>query len=76
MFKYNHSSCKCLTCCLLYHGDVVPKDVTDAFAIIKAKHTMQFVDWGPTVFNYQLSLRPEVQRALCIMSNTIAIIES
>jgi tubulin alpha len=31
-------------CCMMYHGDVVPKDVNSAFATIKTKRTLQFVD--------------------------------
>lgn len=36
--------------CLLYRGDVVPKDVNAAIASIKTKRTIQFVDWCPTGF--------------------------
>ena len=36
--------------CLLYRGDVVPKDVNAAIAAIKTSKTIQFVDWCPTGF--------------------------
>jgi hypothetical protein len=36
--------------CLLYRGDVVPKDVNAAIAAIKAAKTVQFVEWCPTGF--------------------------
>lgn len=39
-----------MACCLLYRGDVVPKDVNAAIAQIKTKRTIQFVDWCPTGF--------------------------
>jgi hypothetical protein len=39
-----------VACCLLYRGDVVPKDVQAAVATIKTKRTIQFVDWCPTGF--------------------------
>lgn len=43
--------------CLLYRGDVVPKDVNTAINSVKAKRGIQFVDWCPTGFkvgiNYQ-----------------------
>ena len=39
-----------VACALLYRGDVVPKDVNAAVAIIKTKRTIQFVDWCPTGF--------------------------
>nr|XP_045744050.1 tubulin alpha chain-like [Mirounga angustirostris] len=45
-------------CCLLYHGDVVPKDVSAAMATIKTKHTIQFVDWCPTGFKTGINYPP------------------
>ncbi len=39
---------KYMACCLLYRGDVVPKDVNTAIANIKTKRAIQFVDWCPT----------------------------
>ena len=42
--------------CLLYRGDVVPKDVNAAIASIKASKSVQFVDWCPTGFKVFLSL--------------------
>jgi len=48
---------KYMACCMLYRGDIVPKDVNAAIAAIKTKRTIQFVDWCPTGFkvgiNYQ-----------------------
>lgn len=41
---------KYMACCLLFRGDVVPKDVNAAIATIKTKRTIQFVDWCPTGF--------------------------
>lgn len=41
---------KYMACCLLYRGDVVPKDVNSAIAAIKTKRQIQFVDWCPTGF--------------------------
>ena len=41
---------KYMAVCLLYRGDVVPKDVNSAIAAIKTKRTIQFVDWCPTGF--------------------------
>nr|CAD7403329.1 unnamed protein product [Timema cristinae] len=41
---------KYMACCILYRGDVVPKDVNAAIATIKTQCnpqcTIQFVDWG------------------------------
>merc|ERR1712156_47081 len=39
---------KYMACCMMYRGDVVPKDVNAAVATIKTKRTIQFVDWCPT----------------------------
>ena len=36
---------KYMACCLMYRGNVVPKDVNAAVATIKTKRTVQFVDW-------------------------------
>lgn len=76
---------KYMACCLMYRGDVVPKDVNAAVASIKTKRTIQFVDWCPTGFkcgiNYQApSVIPDselakVQRAVCMISNSTAISE-
>ena len=41
---------KYMSCCLLYRGDVVPKDVNAAISTIKTKRSIQFVDWCPTGF--------------------------
>merc|ERR1719487_3191260 len=41
---------KYMVCCMMYRGDVVPKDVNAAVATIKTKRTIQFVDWSPTGF--------------------------
>ena len=41
---------KYMAVCLLYRGDVVPKDVNASIASIKLNKTVQFVDWCPTGF--------------------------
>lgn len=48
-FNYN-----IVACCLLYRGDVVPKDTQAAVASIKTKRTIQFVDWCPTGFKVRV----------------------
>ena len=45
MVKCNPRAGKYMACCLMYRGDVVPKDVNAAVATIKTKRTIQFVDW-------------------------------
>lgn len=86
MVKCDPRNGKYMACCLLYRGDVVPKDVNAAIAVIKTKRTIQFVDWCPTGFkvgiNYQApTVVPgaglaKVSRAVCMLSNTTAIAEA
>lgn len=67
MVKCDPRHGKYMACCMLYRGDVVPKDVNAAIAAIKTKRTIQFVDWCPTGFkasaNYFLS---EALHLFCI----------
>ena len=55
MVKCDPRHGKYMACCMLYRGDVVPKDVNAAIAAIKTKRTIQFVDWCPTGFKASLS---------------------
>jgi len=48
MVKCDPWNGKFMACCLLFRGDVVPKDVNSAIAAIKAKRSIEFVDWCPT----------------------------
>ncbi|SYZ63830.1 alpha_tubulin (plasmid) [Leishmania braziliensis MHOM/BR/75/M2904] len=76
---------KYMSCCLMYRGDVVPKDVNAAIATIKTKRTIQFVDWCPTGFKCGINYQPptvvpggdlaKVQRAVCMIANSTAIAE-
>jgi len=85
MAKVDPRTGKYMSCCLMYRGDIVPKDVTQAIANIKTKKTIQFVDWCPTGFkcginNEAPTVIPggdlgKVNRALCMISNTTAIAE-
>ena len=52
---------KYMACCLMYRGDVVPKDVNAAVAAIKTKRTIQFVDWCPTGFKCGINSQPPMQ---------------
>jgi tubulin alpha len=74
---------KYMACCLMYRGDVVPKDVNAAVSVMKTKRTIQFVDWCPTGFKCGINSQApiavpggdlaKVQRAVCMLSNTTAI---
>ncbi|XP_077602499.1 tubulin alpha-1C chain-like [Crocuta crocuta] len=86
MVKCDPCHGKYMACCLLYRGDVVPKDVHGAIATIKTKRSTRFVDWCPTGFKVGINFQPptvvpggdlaKVQRAACMLSNTIAIAEA
>merc|ERR1712013_365362 len=85
MVKCDPRHGKYMACCLLYRGDVVPKDVNAAIATIKTKRTIQFVDWCPTGFKVGINYQPptvvpggdlaKVQRACSMISNSTAIAE-
>merc|ERR1712020_545867 len=86
MVKCDPRHGKYMSCCMLYRGDVVPKDVNGAIATIKTKRSIQFVDWCPTGFKVGINYQPptavpggdlaKVQRAVCMLSNTTAIAEA
>ena len=83
MVKCDPRDGKFMACCLLYRGDVVPKDVNSAVSLIKTKRTIQFVDWCPTGFKIGICNEPpalvpggdlaKVPRSLCMLANTTAI---
>jgi len=85
MVKCDPRHGKYMACCLMYRGDVVPKDVSNAVAAMKTKRTIQFVDWSPTGFKCGINSEPPAQvpggdlaavkRALCMLSNSTAISE-
>jgi len=86
MVKCDPRQGKYMACCLLYRGDLVPKDVNAAIAHIKTKRTIQFVDWCPTGFKVGINYQPptsipdgdlaQTKRAVCMLSNTTAIAEA
>ncbi|VUZ44321.1 unnamed protein product [Hymenolepis diminuta] len=86
MVKCDPRHGKYMACCLLYRGDVAPKEINASIASIKSKRTIQFVDWCPTGFKVGINYQPptvvpggdlaKVQRALCMISNTTAIAEA
>uniref|UniRef100_H0XU80 Tubulin alpha chain n=1 Tax=Otolemur garnettii TaxID=30611 RepID=H0XU80_OTOGA len=86
MVKCDPRHGKYMACCMFYRGDVVPKDVNAAIVAIKAKHSIQFVDWCSTGFKVGINYQPptvvpgddlaKMQRAICVLSNTTAIAEA
>ena len=73
-----------MSCCLLYHGDVTPRDVNAAIAQIKSRHDIPFVDWCPTGFKVGISHHPKAsfpddlmasaKRSVTMLSNTTATV--
>ncbi|EPX72801.1 tubulin alpha 1 [Schizosaccharomyces octosporus yFS286] len=86
MVKCDPRSGRYMATCLLYRGDVIPRDVQAAVTTIKAKRTIQFVDWCPTGFKIGICSQPpqhipdsgiaKVDRAVCMLSNTTSIAEA
>lgn len=86
LVRCDPKSGKYIACCLLYRGDVVPKDVNHAISTIRLKQKVHFVDWCPTGFKVGINNRPpsvaagsdiaRVSRAVSMISNTTAIVEA
>lgn len=58
MVKCDPRNGKYMATCLLYRGDVVPKETHAAVATLKTKQTIQFVDWCPTGFKIGICYQP------------------
>ncbi|XP_055850249.1 tubulin alpha-4A chain-like [Episyrphus balteatus] len=77
---------KYMACCILYRGDVVPKDVNSAIATVKAKNKVRFVDWCPTGFKVGINYKPPsvvpngdlaaVTRGASMLASTTSIAEA
>ncbi|XP_052127375.1 tubulin alpha-1C chain-like isoform X1 [Frankliniella occidentalis] len=86
MVNCNPRNGKYMAVCLLYRGDVVPKDVNAAIALMKKERTVQFVEWCPTGFKVGINYQPptvvpggdlaRVSRAVCSLCNTSAIVDA
>jgi len=76
---------KYMATCLMYRGDVVSKDVTDAVTATKQNPSVQFVDWSPTGFKCGINQQKptvvpdgelaQTSRSVCMLANTTAISE-
>jgi tubulin alpha len=83
--KFDPRLGKYIACCVIFRGDVVPKDVNAAVAQVKTKRTVQFVDWCPTGFKSGVnSATPtvvpggdlaKVKRSVTMITNNTAIVE-
>ena len=61
MVKCDPRNGKYMATCLLYRGDVVPREANAAVASLKTKRTIQFVDWCPTGFKIGICYEPPQQ---------------
>jgi len=86
MAECNPDLGKYMACCLMFRGDVAPKEVTAAVGGVKAKRNVQFVDWSPCGFKCGMnaqapmsvpgSAMAEVKRAVCMISNSSSIAQT
>lgn len=75
-----------MACCVLYRGDVVPKDVNSAIADAKQKRGINFVDWSPAGFKIGINNKPPtvvgggdlapVTRGCSMLASTTAIVQA
>ncbi|CAH1395933.1 unnamed protein product [Nezara viridula] len=75
-----------IACCLLYRGDITPKDVNFAIAMLKAKKNIRFVTWSPTGFKIGINSRTpgvipnsnmaSMEKSVCMVYNTTAMKEA
>ena len=86
MVKCDLQRGKYMAVCMLYRGDVSAKDINKAIGLMKHNRAIRFVDWCPTGFKVGINYQPptvvpggdlaKVQRAVCCLSNTTAIMEA
>lgn len=86
MVKCDPKDGKYMACCMLYRGDVVPKDVNQAIATIKQKNDIRFVDWSPTGFKIGINLNQpftvqngdlaQINRSVSMLASTTAIVKA
>lgn len=83
--KFEPRAGKYIAMCLLYRGDVVPKDTNAAIGQLKNNKSVNFVPWCPTGIkiglNYQAPTHipsgdlAKVSRALCACSNSTGMVD-
>lgn len=78
VFEPNSMMAKCdprhgkyMACCLMYRGDVLPKDVNTAVGSMKTKRTVQFVDWY--VHSCSIYLSHELPHSVRMLGSVIKV---
>ena len=69
-----------MAACLMYRGDVAPREVNAAVAKLRERDAVRFVPWSPTGFKFGISSRAPlcvpngdlapVRRAVSLVANT------
>ncbi|XP_014252360.1 tubulin alpha chain-like [Cimex lectularius] len=77
---------KYISCCLMYRGDVTPKDINESLASIKSRKNINFVEWCPTGFKVSINSQApasldgdescRVKRSVCMLCNNTSIKDS
>jgi tubulin alpha len=85
MAKCDPSHGKYISCCMMYRGDLVQKEVNDALKVMKTKANIRFVDWSPCSFKIGMNDKPPtfipgsdmaaVDKNCALISNSTAIAE-
>lgn len=76
MVKCDPREGKYMACCLLYRGDVVPKDVNAAIASMKGRAGIRFVDWCPTGFKVSSCILVILTQHVCPSISEIVFLYS
>ncbi|CAI2368755.1 unnamed protein product [Moneuplotes crassus] len=86
MVKCSPKHGKYMACCVMYRGNIVPKNVSLSIADIKTKCTIQFVDWCPKGFKCSINFQQptvipggglaKMMRSCSMISNSTAISEN
>jgi tubulin alpha len=74
---------KYMSCCFMFRGDFVPRDVSIGLAAVRNSRHVRFVDWVPGGLKCGINYQPpavvpgsdmaKVPRALCMIANTTAV---
>ncbi|GAM17611.1 hypothetical protein SAMD00019534_007860, partial [Acytostelium subglobosum LB1] len=74
---------KYMACCLMYRGNVTPKEAQQSITEVRNKKTLSFVDWSPCGFKCGINSVPptcvpqgdlaKVENAVCMVANTTAV---
>lgn len=72
MVKCDPRNGKYMACCLLYRGDVTPREIYNVVSTVKAKQSVEFVDWCPTGFKGKttaINVHELISNSICFCFN-------